>query len=313
MGKYADSENNARKALVFSRKAGLGENIISRHKVVLANALRQQGKYPEALKNLEQATVELKNSNTDKQLFATATNNLGALYFWMGNLPKAKLLLEQGLSLRLALNEDKKQNLDIANSYLDLGCCEFKLGQTGKAKEHLLLALKLRKNELGDEHPETLNAKANLAALLDASENSADREQALKLLQEVVTSGSRKLDAKHPELIRYQHEYAEALTNSGNLLSNKGQQEAALKAFKDAIQIEDGISKIRGYKDITYAVTLANAAAVLTRLNRPAESQAMLKKAIAIIDALPLSERNSPDAKAIRRSSKLSKSIRKHH
>jgi tetratricopeptide (TPR) repeat protein len=98
MGQYRHSENNARKALAFATKAGLSENILSRHRVVLANALRQQGKYPEALSNLEQVTATLKNSTKDKVLFATATNNLGALYFWMGNYQKAQTILERGSS-----------------------------------------------------------------------------------------------------------------------------------------------------------------------------------------------------------------------
>jgi hypothetical protein len=66
------------------------------------------------------------------------------------------------------------------------------LGQIAKAREHLSLALTIRKNKLGNEHPETLNAKANLAALLDASGSEADRERALELLQQAVNGGTKK-------------------------------------------------------------------------------------------------------------------------
>lgn len=313
MGEYRHSENNARKALAFATKAGLDENILSRHRVVLANALRQQGKYPEALSNLEQVTATLKNSTKDKVLFATATNNLGALYFWMGNYQKAQTILERGLALRLALSVGDKRNLDIANSYLDLGCCEFKLGQIAKAREHLSLALTIRKNKLGNEHPETLNAKANLAALLDASGSEADRERALELLQQAVIGGRKKLDAHHPELIRYQQEYAEALTNKGNNLSKAGQQQEALRAFEQAIKLHQTSSKASGQKDISYAITLANTAEILKRLHRLEESQNMLNKANAVIDELPLALQNSPEAKAIRQSWQLSKSSQKRH
>lgn len=311
MGQYRLSEDNARKALALAIKAGLGDNILSRHRVVLANALRQQGKYPEALSNLERVTATLKNSTKDKVLFATATNNLGALYFWMGNLPKAQTILERGLALRLALSNGDKQNLDIANSYLDLGCCEFKRGQIAKAKENLSLALTIRKNKLGNEHPETLNAMANLAALLDASGSEADREHALDLLQQAVNGGKKKLDVHHPELIRYQQEYAEALTNKGNSLSKAGRDQEALRAFEQAIQLHQASSKASGHKDISYAITLANTAEILKRLNRLAESQNMLNKAHAVIDELPLALQNAPEAKAIRQSWQLSKSSQK--
>jgi tetratricopeptide (TPR) repeat protein len=321
MGQYADSEQNARRALSLGRQAKLSENILARHRVVLANALRQQGKYPEAQNNLEKAIATLKTSNHDKELFATATNNLGALYFWMGNYQQAITILKRGLALRLAIAADDKENLDnenldIANSYLDLGCTEFKLGQNAKAKEHLSLALAIRKNKLGDNHPETLNAMANLAALLDASGAAADSQKSLNLLQQVVKSGGKKLDAHHPDLIRYQQEYAEALTNQASRLSTKGQQQQALEAIQQAIKLRETTSKTLGHKDVSYAITLANAATILKRLGKPQESKTMLIKAKTVLDGLPKSVQQSPEGKAIRHacnSSNLSQSNIKDH
>jgi tetratricopeptide (TPR) repeat protein len=298
---------------------------------VLANALRQQGKYPEAQSNLEKAIATVKTSNGDKELFATATNNLGALYFWMGNYQQAITILKRGLALRLAIaagdrgnldreNLDRenldKENLDIANSYLDLGCTEFKLGQNAKAKEHLSLALEIRKNKLGDDHPETLNAMANLAALLDASEAEPDSQKSLNLLQQVVKSGGKKLAADHPDLIRYQQEYAEALTNQASRLSTKGQQQQALEAIQQAIKLRETTSKTIGHKDISYAITLTNAAAILKRLGQPLQSKSMLIKAKTVLDGLPKSVQQSPEGKAIRHacnSSNLSQSNIKDH
>ncbi|MFA7337257.1 MAG: tetratricopeptide repeat protein [Candidatus Obscuribacterales bacterium] len=321
MGQYADSEQNARRALSLGRQAKLSENILARHRVVLANALRQQGKYPEAQNNLEKAIATLKTSNHDKELFATATNNLGALYFWMGNYQQAITILKRGLALRLAIAADDKENLDnenldIANSYLDLGCTEFKLGQNAKAKEHLSLALAIRKNKLGDNHPETLNAMANLAALLDASGAAADSQKSLNSLQQVVKSGGKKLDADHPDLIRYQQEYAEALTNQASRLSTKGQQQQALEAIQQAIKLRETTSKTLGHKDVSYAITLANAATILKRLGKPQESKTMLIKAKTVLDGLPKSVQQSPEGKAIRHacnSSNLSQSNIKDH
>jgi tetratricopeptide (TPR) repeat protein len=307
MGQYADSEQNARRALSLGRQAKLSETILARHRVVLANALRQQGIYPEAQSNLEKAIATLKTSNHDKELFATATNNLGALYFWMGNYQQAITILKRGLALRLAIAAGDKENLDnenldIANSYLDLGCTEFKLGQNAKAKEHLSLALAIRKNRLGDDHPETLNAMANLAALLDASGAAADSQKSLNLLQQVVKSGGKKLDAHHPDLIRYQQEYAEALTNQASRLSTKGQQQQALEAIQQAIKLRETTSKTLGHKDISYAISLANAATILKRLGKPQESKTMLIKAKTVLDGLPKSVQQSPEGKAIRKS-----------
>ena len=123
MGQYADSEQNARRALSLGRQAKLSETILARHRVVLANALRQQGIYPEAQSNLEKAISTLKTSNHDKELFATATNNLGALYFWMGNYQQAITILRRGLALRLAIAAGDKENLEkenLENENLDI-------------------------------------------------------------------------------------------------------------------------------------------------------------------------------------------------
>ncbi len=318
MGQYADSEQNARRALSLGRQAKLSENILARHRVVLANALRQQGKYPEAQSNLEKAIATVKTSNGDKELFATATNNLGALYFWMGSYQQAITILKRGLALRLAIAAgDKgnldKENLDIANSYLDLGCTEFKLGQNAKAREHLSLALEIRKNKLGDDHPETLNAMANLAALLDAREAEPDSQKSLNLLQQVVKSGGKKLAADHPDLIRYQQEYAEALTNQASRLSTKGQQQQALEAIQQAIKLRETTSKTIGHKDISYAITLTNAAAILKRLDQPLQSKSMLIKAKAVLDGLPKSVQQSHEGKAIRKAYYSSNSNIKDH
>ena len=299
MGQYADSEGNARKALALGIRARLNENILARHRVVLANALRQQGKYHEAQSNLEAAIATLKTSNSDKALFATATNNLGALYFWMGNYHQAETAIEQGLTLRLALAAGDKQNLDVANSYLDLGCTEFKLGQIAKANEHLSLALAIRKKKLGVDHPETLNAMANLAALLDASGAEVDSQKSLSLLQQAVENGGKKLEADHPDLIRYQQEYAEALTNQASRLSIKGQQKQALEAIQQAIKLRESTSKTTGHKDISEAITLANAAKILRRLGKPLQSTSMLIKAKIVLDGLPKSVQQSADGKAI--------------
>lgn len=313
MGQYADSERNARKALSLGRQAKLNENILARHRVVLANALRQQGKYKEAQSNLEEAIATLKSSSSDKELFATATNNLGALYFWMGNYEKAKTILEQGLIQRLALAAGDRQNLDMANSYLDLGCTEFKLGQRAKATEHLSLALAIRRNKLGDEHPETLNAMANLAALLDTSGAEADIQKSLKLLQQAVESGGKKLDAQHPDLIRYQQEYAEALTNQASRLSSKGQQQEALAAIQQAIKLRESTSKTRGHRDISDVITLANAAEIFKRLDKPQESKNMLFKANSLLNGLPKSVQQSTEGRAIRKGYNSSNSNIKDH
>lgn len=207
-GEFSDSEKNARKAIALSNEAGLGQENEAMHKVVLANALRQQGKYEEALKELTAAISVLKN-NGDKKLFATATNNLGALYFWMGDYQRALPIVQDGLKQRLSLFGETHP--DVANSYLDLGCIEFKQGDFESAIEHLTDAHEIRLTKLGANHPETLSAEANLAVILLTT---GDSTKAVELLKHAVEVGRNVLGNKNPDLAQYADDYANALAAS---------------------------------------------------------------------------------------------------
>lgn len=204
-GEFAESEKNARKALSLSIESGLGKQNEAMHRVVLANALRQQGKFKEALPELETATSVLKTGK-DRRLFAAATNNLGALYFWMGDYQKAMPTIQDGLKQRLELLGENHP--DVANSYLDLGCVEFKLGDLHAALDHLQEAHEIRLSKLGAKHPETLCSAANLAVVLLST---GDLKRALELLGQTVENGKLVLGVKNPDLAQYEDDYANAL------------------------------------------------------------------------------------------------------
>jgi len=204
-GEFSESEKYARKAIAYSLEAGLGKDNQAMHKVVLANALRQQGKYKEAFVELEAALPILK-TGTEKSLLATATNNLGALHFWMGDYQKALPILQDGLRQRLELCGENHP--DVANSYLDLGCVEFKLGDLKTSLEHLENAHEIRMSKLGANHPETLSSAANLAVVLMAT---GDNRRALDLLRSAVETGKSVLGTKNPDLAQYKDDYANAL------------------------------------------------------------------------------------------------------
>lgn len=204
-GHFSLSEKNARKALSYSIKSGLGEQNQAMHRVVLANALRQQGKYKEALAELEMALPVLKTGE-EKRLTAAAMNNMGALYFWMGDYQRASHVLKEGLKQRLEISGG--DHPDVANSYLDLGCVEFKLGERKAALEHLEEAHRIRASKLGVNHPETFSSAANLAVVLLAK---GDTRRSLELLKETVERGKTVLGRRNPDLAQYEDDYANAL------------------------------------------------------------------------------------------------------
>lgn len=365
-GRYADAEASARKALALAQTAKLGNDVTTRHCVVLANALRQQGRYDEALKILVPAVEALKVSRTNPVLLGTATNNLGALYFWTGDYHNALDKLNEGLSLRIAASG--ADHPDVANSLLDLGCTEFKLELMEEAQAHLEQSLAIRRTKLGSSHPDSLATTAALAVVYQATGRTAE---ALALLNQAVLAGEKVLGSKHPDLARYKSDYASCLAAAkqlkkankyqtdalrivetvfgsdsreyGNglrlqaqILQDKNSNAAAAKllmrsaaifeknarnpdpeyagCLEDlaAISVIDCnftnaslmLSRAAAFREaappsIDYAVTLANLADVLERLNRLPESRQTLRKAKAIVDALPERQQNEPECASI--------------
>lgn len=227
LGEYAASEQNARKAIELASKANLSKESIAMHSVVLANALRQQGKYREAEKILLEAIPTLRKNGTNQALLGTAINNLGALYFWLGDYQKALPILQEGLAIRLAaVGPDHP---DVANSYLDIGSTEFRLGDADGAIEDVSNAIAIRTGKLGAAHPETLAAKATLGVIL---ESQGRTDEAMEILKQVVAEARTALGQAHPELAQYEDDYA-------NVLASK-------KSFEEARKVEAESLSIRG-------------------------------------------------------------------
>lgn len=270
-GEFAESEKNARKALSLSMDSGLGKENQAMHRVVLANALRQQGKYREALVELETALPILK-TGSEKRLLATATNNLGALYFWMGDYQKALPILQDGLKQRLEICGENHP--DVANSYLDLGCVEYKLGDLKASLEHLEDAHEIRMSKLGANHPETLSSAANLAVVLLST---GDSRQALELLKGAVETGKIVLGNKNPDLAQYKDDYANAL--------------CADKQFDLARDVQTDANFIRkvafGPGSREYASGLRSLAQIESASGNKKAGRQLLQRAIAIYNASP--------------------------
>jgi tetratricopeptide (TPR) repeat protein len=268
-GDFAQSETNARRALAYGKEAGLSEELMAMHSVVLANALRQQGKYQEALPVLQQ-TLPILGKSDNKPLFAAATNNLGALYFWLGDYQKALAMLNEGLKLRQQLSPTR--NLDIANSLQDLGCTEIKLGQLELATRHLSKAMSIRKSQLGIAHPETLSS---ISALAVCYESAGESLQAAKLLDQAVTHGKAVLGAGNPDLAHYQDNYANIL--------------ASLKMFDKArnIQTESLATrkKVFGADSREYAAGLRTLAQIESEAGNAGRAGALLQQSAAIYKA----------------------------
>src|SRR5205085_1037013 len=120
-GQFAKAEQLEHFALGIVRKVLARDNEQTGvHLLLLADTLRQQGKYEQAKPYLVEAVKLLGNvrGKGARQNYATAVNNLGALYFWLGQYSRAEPLLLKGLRIRRLVLGPK--HLDTANSLADL-------------------------------------------------------------------------------------------------------------------------------------------------------------------------------------------------
>lgn len=228
-GNYSQGEEKARQSLALYQKyKGEKDPLYAIASLALADNLRQEGRYKEALPILVNAEAVLDKSDNKNAHFArekaTAKNNLGALYYWMGDYLKAEKLIQVGYQMRLKKKGEYSD--EVANSLGDLGCTYQKTGQLGKAEDALIKALRIRKKLLG-AHRETAIVLGNLGNLYSQK----------NLLPKAITYYKSALEmlamrdlSDHPEAAEYQE-------GLGIVLGREKHYKEALKSLRDSLQL----------------------------------------------------------------------------
>jgi serine/threonine protein kinase/Tfp pilus assembly protein PilF len=94
------------------------------------------------------------------------------------------------------------------------------------AKEQFDAALELRRNALGDEHPETLDSLDNLGVVLQRQGKSAE---ALRYHEEALEKRRRTLGEDHPSTLT-------SISNLGVALHHLGRSEEAMPYYREALE-----------------------------------------------------------------------------
>jgi CHAT domain-containing protein len=147
------------------------------------------------------------------------------------------------------------------------------LHQAGKPSEALPLArraLAIRKEVLGERHPDYARSLANLAALLDSL---SDRAAARPLYERVLAIRKEVLGERHPD-------YARSLDKLASLLDSQGDGAAARPLYERALAIE---KEVLGERHPDYAQILNNLASLLGSQGDLAAARQLLERAMAIL------------------------------
>ena len=118
------------------------------------------------------------------------------------------------------------QPLFVAKMLSTVGSTAQKLGLLQVANEPTEVALSIRRNELGNEHPETLSATSSLASLRRAQGKFAEAES---LIRKVLQTQRRLLGSEHPDTLM-------SITNFAIVLQAQNEFVKAIPLFNEAVE-----------------------------------------------------------------------------
>jgi tetratricopeptide (TPR) repeat protein len=144
-----------------------------------------------------------------------------------------------------ALQNETDTGLRYASSLNKLGILYSDMGDYKAAEPYYRQALGIRKNALGEEHPDYASSLNNLG---DLYFDMGDYKASEPYYQQALEVRKKALGEDHPD-------YASSLNNLGNLYKNMGDYKAAEYYHRQALEIN---KKTRGEADPSYASSLNN-------------------------------------------------------
>lgn len=168
-----------------------------------------------------------------------------------------------------ALSEDLRTRLATADSLARGAESLWEGGHFSEGARSVERELAIRREVLGDDHPEVATAVNNLAALLH-SQGELDRAEPLYL--EALEMKRRLLGAEHPDV-------AFTLNNLASLRHARGDYTGAAEFLREALGLLSGIF---GDEHPLATASLLNLAAVLKTQGRYAEAEPLYRRALEI-------------------------------
>jgi tetratricopeptide (TPR) repeat protein len=143
-----------------------------------------------------------------------------------------------------------------------IGSTYHSLGDYPKAETHLRIALKLRNNILGAEHPDTLTSMNNLAAVLSAQGKLPEAET---LYRQVREARRRALGSEHPDTLT-------SMNNLAAMLRARGELPEAETLHR---QVREARRRVLGSEHPDMLASMNNLAAVLRAQGRLPEAETL--------------------------------------
>ncbi len=144
---------------------------------------------------LKAKTIRERHSGPNHHTMSGLYNNIGGVYYGLGELDKALDYYFQDLDVN---KDNENAQTDIATSYNNIGLAYYGKGEFEKALEYHLKSLKIRELYLGTDHPETAMSYTNIGMVYFSQ---ADLDKSLEFLRKALTIFENSFISNHPYII----------------------------------------------------------------------------------------------------------------
>lgn len=270
LGRYEEAEPlllaalREREALLAGDDSDVAESIFQ-----WASLLGATGRYDEAEPLHRTALAVRRDHPGEESAVVESLTALGILLSEVGRLDAAETSLREALSIADQLDPDSR---DVAALYNHIGVALWNKGELEEIEPLWQGALALRRQALGNEHPEVAESLNNLAVLYD----NTDRPEAAESLYREALDVQRKL-------LGPQHEEVTAImTNLAILLDNAGAWAEAEELYRDVLRIDrDRL----GAEHLYVGYDLSSLGAFLCNTERAAEGTQAIWESLTVHEA----------------------------
>ncbi|MCH2023997.1 MAG: tetratricopeptide repeat protein [Saprospiraceae bacterium] len=216
---------------------------------------------------LEKAIDIQKIKAPKNKAYASSLRNLGAIYYYQGQLDKAESIWLRSMDITKEVLGEKHP--DYAKNLNNLGIFYSGKGDYKKAESFYLQALDIKKEVLGEKHPNYATSLLNLGLVYknlgDYTKAEPFYVQSMKIRKEV-------LGEKHPD-------YAEGLMSMGIFYKELGDYTKAESSYVQALNIQ---KEVLGEKHPDYSGTMINLGSTYLAMGDYAKAESFYLQAMNI-------------------------------
>lgn len=202
------------------------ENKTGWHFNHLGQCQQEQGEYHKAIR-LYEKSIETYQKHLPNDLGLVSTyQNIGMLYYKLGDFKKALSFSETALALQQQLLSSK--HLDLVKSYHNIGLIYQHMGEYEKALSYYEACLAIQQKLFDSRHHDLISSYNNIGSM---HFNMQNYPEALSSFENALTIKEQSLSVNHRSL-------ASSHNNIGSVYFRMGEYAKALSSFEKAVKIK---------------------------------------------------------------------------